>query len=159
MPKFFFIGLFLFFFSSPCFSLSIENVSYGGFMGLESGYIFFAALDTSSVTPALISSDQNQTPLFIGKPVNFPNPFSRLTGTHIGYRLSRDVALGFVLYDTFGNKVYSHDIPAGAVGAAVGYNRFPVTATMTGYLPSGVYFYLFLHAGHVVGRGKMTVLP
>ncbi|MFT5171633.1 MAG: hypothetical protein ACI9BD_001411 [Candidatus Marinamargulisbacteria bacterium] len=99
----------------------------------------------------------------IGDVFNHPNPFRLASGTEIGYELSRDMDVEIQIYDILGHLIHKRQIGAGDVNGGKGgqYNKVSFSDSDVGgaYLPSSIYFYLVIHDGHVLGRGKMAVIP
>jgi hypothetical protein len=92
----------------------------------------------------------------------YPNPFRLEDGADLGYRLSRgDMDISIRMYDMRGNQIFRKDIAAGEPGAVFGYNHVPFNRSVLGHsnLPSGVYFYIIMNDGKVLGKGKVAVKP
>jgi hypothetical protein len=128
------------------------------------------------VEPSLETNDANNNPELIGIPLAYPNPFSLnknigrakdkdgnlYVGTRIGYELSIDMDMRLIVYDMLGHKVYEQYFEAGQEpGGAAGWNEVPFDRDCVGGfdLPSGIYFFLLIYEGDVLGRGKMAVIP
>ena len=96
-----------------------------------------------------------------GKLLNFPNPFPAERGTTIGYVLSKNMDIELKIFDMMGNLVSSIEKPAGSLGGMQGMNKVSIgSSNFEGMLLSaGVYFYLLIHDGKVLGKGKMAVIP
>lgn len=98
----------------------------------------------------------------IGRPLNFPNPFRASTGTKIGYQLSKPMDIDIKIYNSFAYLVHEIHIDAGQQGATdSAYNKVDLNAYGFNDVPksSGVYFYVIMTEGKVIGKGKMVVLP
>jgi hypothetical protein len=96
-----------------------------------------------------------------GKLLNFPNPFEAESGTTVGYVLSKNMDVELKIFDMMGNLVSSIEKPAGALGGLRGLNKVPISSSNFGgtILSAGVYFYLLINDGKVLGKGKMAVVP
>lgn len=96
-----------------------------------------------------------------GKVLNYPNPFQATVGTTIGYTLSKNMDVELKFFDMMGNMIGSIEKPAGSLGGLRGLNKVPIASNQFGgtLLSAGVYFYLLLHQGKVLGKGKMAVIP
>ena len=91
----------------------------------------------------------------------YPNPFRQLEGTQLGYRLSKNFDLEIHIYDMLANQIFKKVLPKGSIGAQKGYNKIRINIdTFDSYsLSAGVYFYLLIHDGEVLSKGKMAVIP
>ncbi|NDC82641.1 T9SS C-terminal target domain-containing protein [bacterium] len=94
-------------------------------------------------------------------PLNYPNPFRKSDGTTIYYSLDGSFDLDVLLFDMLGNQISKLSLTAGQRGALQGPNKlslsdFGISGTD---LAAGVYFYLFMNNGVVLGKGKMAVIP
>lgn len=98
----------------------------------------------------------------IGRPINFPNPFRASTGTKLGYELSKSMDIDIKIYNSFAQLVHEIHIDSGQQGATSSqYNKVDLNAYGFNDIPksSGVYFYVIMNEGKVIGKGKMVVLP
>lgn len=94
------------------------------------------------------------------RPLNYPNPFNRASGTFIGYYLSRNNDMELRVYTWTGKEVFRHTMDAGTEGGHVGYNKVPLQAGDLGDPGvSGIFVYLLISDNSVVGKGKMVILP
>lgn len=92
----------------------------------------------------------------------YPNPFRLEDGAVLGYRLNRgDMDISIRMYDMRGNQIFRKDITAGSTGAQYGYNKVLFNRSVLGHgnLPAGIYFYVIMHDGKVIGKGKAGVRP
>ncbi|NBV41504.1 hypothetical protein EBR96_01880 [bacterium] len=118
--------------------------------------------DTSAfVSDGIVSVRTASTALLQGDIVNFPNPFRMSTGTHIGYWLNQDADVELRFYTSAGVEVYRSVISAGTVsGGSAGYNKVPLNESIVGKTWSaGIYYYLLMNNGKVIGKGKLAVKP
>jgi hypothetical protein len=94
---------------------------------------------------------------------NFPNPFRLSDGTLIGYTLSKDMDVQLRLYNMFGQLVYAAEYDEGTNGGTGTpyYNKveFDRTYLSGNSLAAGVYFYILVNNGDVIGKGKMAIIP
>lgn len=94
---------------------------------------------------------------------NFPNPFRVKSGTTIGYTLSKDMHIELRVYNIFGHLIYQEDFASGENGGngTPEYNRIEFNDDIVNgrYVPSGVYFFILVHQGEVIGKGKMAIIP
>ena len=113
-----------------------------------------------TVTPTSELTDAT-TAALEGKLLNFPNPFQAESGTTIGYVLSKNMDVELKIFDMMGNLVSSIEKPAGALGGLRGINKVPISSSNFGgtILSAGVYFYLLINDGKILGKGKMAVIP
>lgn len=92
----------------------------------------------------------------------YPNPFRLEEGAILGYRLSRgDMDISIRMYDMRGNQIFRKDCKAGEQGGLLGYNKVPFNRSVLGHknLPSGIYMYVLIYNGKVIGKGKVAVKP
>jgi len=99
--------------------------------------------------------------LLVGRPLNVPNPFKLSEGSMFGYSLTKSTDMELRVYRSSGNEVlrktFVKDIHE---GAKLGYNRVMLTAAMFGReLSAGIYPYLLISEGKVVGKGKFAIMP
>ena len=126
-----------------------------------------AQVATSSNAEQAAPSDEVVALAVVGKALNYPNPCRMaVTGTTIGYFLTRDAATEVRVYDPYGNEIYTETHLAGQNGGRGGtgsdnYNRISVTAAKlrTSNVPAGIYFYAILSDGQVLAKGKIAVVP
>lgn len=109
------------------------------------------------------TDDDEIEPAVIGKALVFPNPFRQnsTSGAELGYRLSKDMDLEIHIYNMFSQNILKRSFNAGVVGARKGYNKLSINEdTLDGeVLSAGIYFYLLVHNGKVLSKGKMAVKP
>lgn len=117
--------------------------------------------DTSELyTTGVLKVSANFAGLIADRPLNFPNPFKRSDGTFIGYYLSQNVDMELRVYTWTGKEVFRNSMPAGSEGAHIGYNKVGLrTADLGDSSITGVFAYLLIANGDVIGKGKMVVLP
>jgi len=112
---------------------------------------------------ALPSATHVLAPALIGRVLNFPNPFSFSADgkTEIGYRLSADMDIEIRIYNLVGQEMANWRIPAGEEGGDDRYNKVTIDrATFNGRaLSAGVYYYVLIYQGQILGKGKMMVVP
>ena len=101
-------------------------------------------LEEADITPALLTNVYN-----------YPNPFKSAAGTRIGYKLSKDMNIKIRIYDLQGYEIFTISCPLGHTGGSTGYNKVMITE----HLNPGVYLYLIIHEGKVLGKSRMMVQP
>ncbi|NBV41889.1 hypothetical protein EBR96_03870, partial [bacterium] len=117
----------------------------------------FSKLYTSGIVRIIGTAD---VPLLSSQPLVFPNPSSAVTGATIGYALARDSNIELRLYSAYGREIYRTTFKSGETGGTAGYNKVSVSPSAIGTtLDTGVYFYVLLYEGKVIGKGKMAVKP
>lgn len=134
----------------------VSNISTPFFSETEQ----LESLDTEEVVEDLLANEPYQVR---GRILNYPNPFTMDEGTIVGYYLSKAMDVTLKIYDMYGAEIYSEDFKAGENGGYApddGYNRIPLDRTSFGghELTTGVYIYLLLYDGDVLGKGKMAVI-
>lgn len=126
-----------------------------------SGYYSETSLGTSELS-IMQQDDSDVLPEVIGEALVYPNPFRIQTGVaRLGYRLSKDMDIQIQVYDMMANMILKRTFYMGATGAQKGYNKLWIdNEVFEGErLSSGVYFYLIIHEGKVLARGKMAIKP
>jgi hypothetical protein len=67
------------------------------------------------------------------------------------------------VYNIFGHLIYQEDFLAGTNGGKGGteYNRIEFNDSIVNgrFVPTGVYFFILVHQGAVIGKGKMAIIP
>ena len=58
-------------------------------------------------------------------------------------------------YSLQGFEVFSINCPAGGLGGSSGYNKVPFSERLN----PGIYYYLVIYEGKVLGKSKMLVKP
>jgi hypothetical protein len=97
-----------------------------------------------------------------GRPLNYPNPFRLAsTGTTLGYVLTDNAPIQIKFYSILGQMVGMQTYNSGDPGGKAGYNAVPISISTFGgnTLSAGIYFYLVISDGKVLGKGKMAVNP
>ena len=96
-----------------------------------------------------------------GDPLFYPNPVRFSEGGTLQYILSKPMDLEIHMYDIFGRRIYKKICAAGSMCGKASINRIKFDVNeMDGYqLSAGVYFYIFIYEGEVIGRGKVAVVP
>ncbi|RAP34311.1 hypothetical protein DID77_01425 [Candidatus Marinamargulisbacteria bacterium SCGC AG-439-L15] len=103
-------------------------------------------------------------PALLTAPLTYPNPFVLRDGAQIGYRVSKPMNLDIYIYNMRGHliakKLAAEGTPGGGLDANA-YTKFPINAELFNNfdLSSGIYFYLIVHEGKVLGKGKMAIIP
>ena len=104
-----------------------------------------------------------------GKPLFYPNPFrfsniNKETGTAGGtlqYILSQPMDIEIQMYDIFGRRIWKKSCAANSSCGKAQKNSITFNKSeLNGYeMSAGVYFYIFIFEGKVIGRGKVAVVP
>jgi hypothetical protein len=117
-------------------------------------------ITTSEATNLLVETNQGLK--LESQPLNFPNPFTNpgIGTTAIAYKLSKSADITLTIHDLMGNQIFKRNFPARAPGGSAGYNEVPWDGKASdGELAgNGIYVYLIIGEGKVLGRGKLTVL-
>ncbi len=101
------------------------------------------------------------TPQLLGRALCYPNPFRFSKGAHIGYMLTQDMDIELRVYSTTAHLMAQKTLVSGVdEGAKQGYNRVPINSSFFGAdLPAGIYIYILIYKGKIIGKDKMAVLP
>jgi hypothetical protein len=94
------------------------------------------------------------------QPLVYPNPFKQSQGAKLGYGLAGQISeIEIQFYDMMANLILKKTFKD--QGARQGYNLIDINLeTFDGYaLSAGVYFYLIINNGKVLGKGKVAVIP
>lgn len=96
-------------------------------------------------------------------PLVYPNPFKLSQGAHIGYSLTQAMDIEIRIYNMRAQEIFrtflaantEHTMPAPA------YNKFPLNYDTFGNYPlsAGVYFFVLINNGKVIGKGKFALRP
>jgi hypothetical protein len=137
--------------SSP--GLVVMAYKYG-VLGVEAGFPL-RSLVGNTAEDALITAE------ILGKPLFYPNPFSISSGAELGYKLSKNMDVEIRIYDIRANEVFRKTYGIATPGGFYGYNKVGFSsATFGGYnLSAGIYFFVLINEGKVLGRGKFAVKP
>ena len=123
-----------------------------------------------------IDSDQAS---LVSDPLVYPNPFRQSATTcqsgyngenncaRLVYELAEEGPIEIQMYDMLSNLIFKRDFVSGSIGAMLGqnelifdYTTFENSVSGEYYsLSVGVYFYLIMSNGEVIGKGKMVVKP
>lgn len=111
-----------------------------------------------------LTFDDDESVVIEGPALVYPNPasVSRSGGViQLGYRLSKAASVESRIYDIRGNQIYKSEYPENTVGGHRNYNRVEWDLAEMGLdsLPSSVYFFLLMHNGRVIGKGKFVLMP
>lgn len=100
-------------------------------------------------------------PQLNGDPLFYPNPFRFSEGGTLQYILSTAMDIEIHMYDIFGRRIYKKVCAADSICGKSNINQITFNAEeLNGYhLSAGVYFYIFIYEGEVIGRGKVAVVP
>ncbi len=97
----------------------------------------------------------------IGKALFYPNPARQQDEPRLGYQLSKNMDIELQIYDMMANRIFKNTFPAGTNGGKSGFNKLKLDLdSFSGhFLSAGVYFYLLIHEGKVLSKGKVAVIP
>jgi hypothetical protein len=95
------------------------------------------------------------------EPLFYPNPFKFSQGAKLHYQLSQAMDIDIHMYDIFGRKIFNKKCSMNSKCGQSGKNTLTFNKQeLGGYdMSSGVYFYIFIHNGTVIGRGKVAIVP
>ncbi len=95
-----------------------------------------------------------------GRAVNYPNPFRKSEGTTLFYTLAETGTVDIAIFDMMARPIVNVTRYAWLPGATIGQNRVPLTdlGLNSNDLSSGVYLFVILTNGKVIGKGKMAVI-
>ena len=95
-----------------------------------------------------------------GPILNAPNPFKFIQGTTLVYDLSQSSDVQLVMYDIRGQMILKRYFAAGTNGGRSNQNKVVISQRdFNGFgLSNGVYFYVLITNGKVLGKGKMAVI-
>lgn len=107
------------------------------------------------------SNDSTSEARLLEMPLFYPNPFSMMSGGTLGYSLSKNMSVEVRVYDIRANEILRKSFVEAGDGGMSGYNKVLFnSATIGRYdLPAGIYFFVLMHEGRVLGRGKFAVKP
>ena len=147
-------------------NLNGDTSNSGGIQVLSLGYRSLAKGGLSSAQVAVIVAqeaaiDAAIAPEVIGKALFYPNPARQEDDAKLGYQLSKNMDIELEMYDMMANRIFKNTFLAGTNGGKAGYNKLKLDLdTFSGYfLSAGVYFYLLMHDGKVLAKGKVAVIP
>ncbi len=98
------------------------------------------------------------------EPLFYPNPFRLSDGAELGYQLSKNLDIEIRIYNMYGQEFFRDVYKSGTNGGFGGdltYNKIAFTASSFGghYLPAGIYFFILINDGKVLGKGKFAIKP
>ncbi len=93
--------------------------------------------------------------------LNYPNPFKLSQGTELGFTLSKASDLTLTIFNRFGVKLASIDIPRGSEGGSAKYNKLKINASTfnNNLMPAGPYFYTLSSPTKTIGKGVFIIRP
>lgn len=125
-------------------------------------------VDAVKTNGGLSSSDPEtthqelQNKKLISQPLFYPTPFYLREGSQLGYKLSGNYDIELRIYNMHGYELYQVSYPAGIPGksSSSSYNTISIGPSELGTtLPSGIYFFVLLSEGQVIGKGKFALKP
>jgi hypothetical protein len=135
----------------------IRNVSFNSLRTPRNASSYYL----NQIVGIKTSSKDEIKPEVIGKALFYPSPLRQSEGGQLGYRLSKDMDLEIHIYDMFANLIFKDFFYAGGNGGKGDYNKLDLDLSTFDqfYLSTGVYFYLLIHNGKVLTKGKFAVVP
>lgn len=137
----------------PGATLYVSTVLFGLY-----GIIEHPLFDASFLTP----QQESSRPGLFSPPMFYPTPFRLSEGSILYYQMDRDAPIDVIVYDNRFNELarqsfFSGQDPGGKAGA----NSVPVDRYFLGYasMPAGIYFYVLISDGVIIGKGKFALLP
>jgi len=98
----------------------------------------------------------------IGKPLNYPNPFSPMSGrsTLIQYTLSVDAPIIVALFDITGHEVKRLNFSSGTNGGRAGINNiyWDGRSLSGNFAGNGMYIFEIISDNRLIGSGKMVIM-
>ncbi len=102
-------------------------------------------------------------PLFYPNPFRFSNTNTKTgsAGGTLYYQLSNPMDIEIQMYDIFGHRIFKKECSANGECGRAGPNQITFNKQqLNGFeMSAGVYFYIFIYEGKVIGRGKVAVVP
>ncbi|MFC1752047.1 T9SS type A sorting domain-containing protein [Thermoproteota archaeon] len=96
------------------------------------------------------------------RPLFYPNPFRLTDGSILYYELSANQTIEIRIFNIRGQQVFSTVYPAGTNGGSGGIgvdNQVAFGSSNIGNLPAGIYFFILMGEGKVIGKGKFAIIP
>ncbi|MGE4169734.1 MAG: T9SS type A sorting domain-containing protein [Candidatus Margulisiibacteriota bacterium] len=118
--------------------------------------------DENAVQVSSIGSSSVAGAELTGTPLVYPNPAKLSDVPKIGYTLTLPANIEIRIYDMLASEIYRKNFSAGQLnGGALGWNAVPLNRSDFNNfdLYSGVYFFLIINDGKVIGKGKFVVRP
>ncbi len=113
----------------------------------------------SSIDPQLTTQETQQSKL-ASTPLFYPTPFHLREGSQLGYKLTGNYDIELRIYSMHGYELYQVSYPAGIPGktTSTSYNTIAIgTNELGSTLPSGIYFFVLMSEGNVIGKGKFAL--
>jgi len=131
--------------SSP---LVILHTEWGDIAMSNSGTNF------NSVISSVLSDTED---VAIDNPLFYPSPFSIGDDVQLGFSLNIAANIELRIYDMRGNNVLRYDYGL----QQYGYVKLNFDSSVYGSkdFPAGVYYYLILSDGDILGSGKFAIIP
>jgi hypothetical protein len=118
-----------------------------------------ARISTREATNLLVQSALDLT--VQGVPLNYPNPFNPESGpTSISYTLSKAGEITLLVCDIMGNQISRQSYSSVVNGGRAGYNEVTWNGRDSGgnLAGNGIYIFVVIGDGKMLGKGKITVL-
>ena len=168
----FLVGVFILFSNKVVTSTEITTASFatptviqtsGSILEMnDMEFHLFGLSDSPALSVGDLLSNASDSDLILkltDTPLNFPNPFRNISGTEMQYTLNKDATIDFLLFNLAARQVLKKTFPSGFPGGSSGPNHVSLTGSEMSGLPAGLYYYLLLADGSVLGKGKMVLLP
>lgn len=167
-----FIVLILLSFSAYSFSLEIVEIDFtrstapnvlnewdGAGMFINSinyGRMFDLNSPLSSISETQVESNT----ILASRPYFYPNPFRLSDGSILGFRLFEPAIFEIRIYDMRAHELFKESFDSSLIGGHENIQiRFDSSSFHYAKLSSGIYFFLIIHEGKVIGRGKFALRP
>lgn len=140
-------------------ALGALQVLQFGYKSSDNGHMTTAEI--TAVVQQYVAEQAAIAPAVIGQALFYPNPARQMEKPNLGYQLSKNMDIEIQMYDMMANRIFRNTFLAGTNGGKEGYNRLTLNLdTFSGhFLSAGVYFYLIIHNGHILAKGKVAVIP
>ncbi len=114
-------------------------------------------MSTREVVGIVVQS--NTDPTIQGTTLTYPNPYNGTGNVALSYTLSKNANITITIHDLMGNQLVRKTYASSSAGGKAGYNEIVWNGkTDAGEeLGTGIYVYLIIANGNVVGKGKLTV--
>jgi hypothetical protein len=110
-----------------------------------------------------VVAELQSPPLFYPSPFRFSNinRDTKKAGSTLYFTTTKQMDIEIQMYDIFGRRIWTKDCPVASTCGQAGVNKIEFNKdALNGYeMSAGVYFYLFIHEGEVIYRGKVAVVP
>jgi len=114
-------------------------------------------ISTAEVIGLVVQAQSDTT--VQGTPLPYPNPYNGTGNVNLSYELNRNSNISITIHDITGNQLAKLSYLSGQTGGTAGYNQVIWDGKTAGGqdLGNGIYIFLIVADGTVVGKGKLTV--